>query len=203
MPDMISNNIGINTPPEVKIESNKTASKIPSNIKIYDKKGHVLGKDDFLKLFVTQLSKQDPTNPVNDREFISQMAQFSSLEQMNNVANNMSELKTIQANSLIGKLITGKDSLNGNTVTGKVTRIIFDGSGNIFLRTKDHTIQTKDLISVEEIVEVNPNENVSRETINKSETESLKEQAIINKNFEKGQLAISKIANYEYENNNK
>ena len=56
-----------------------------------------LDKNSFLKLLVTQLSKQDPTNPMNDREFISQMAQFSSLEQMNNVANSMNKLRGAQA----------------------------------------------------------------------------------------------------------
>lgn len=51
-----------------------------------------MGKDEFLQLLVTELQHQDPTNPMNDREFIAQMAQFSSLEQMLNFNTNMSKL---------------------------------------------------------------------------------------------------------------
>ena len=44
-----------------------------------------LGKDDFLKILMTQLQNQDPLNPMQDKDFVAQMATFSSLEQMTNM----------------------------------------------------------------------------------------------------------------------
>lgn len=51
-----------------------------------------LGKDEFLKILMVQLQNQDPTNPMDDREFIAQMAQFSSLEQMMNMSKSIDNL---------------------------------------------------------------------------------------------------------------
>ncbi|AEJ61216.1 flagellar hook capping protein [Spirochaeta thermophila DSM 6578] len=72
-----------------------------------------LGKDDFLKLLVAQLTHQDPTQPLEDKEFIAQMAQFSTLEQMTNMSQEFSKLalrlQSSQAFSLLGKTVVIKN----------------------------------------------------------------------------------------------
>ena len=68
-----------------------------------------LGRDDFLKILITQLSYQDPASPMQDREFIAQMAQFSSLEQMTNMAADFSRMARLfqvsEASSALGKSV--------------------------------------------------------------------------------------------------
>ncbi len=83
-----------------------------------------LGQDDFLKLLVTQMSQQDPMNPQKDTEFISQMAQFSSLEQSKTMQQDMASLR---ANTLLGSTVTVNDEdANTGVVTGVVDSVIMD-----------------------------------------------------------------------------
>jgi flagellar basal-body rod modification protein FlgD len=72
-----------------------------------------LGRDAFLSLLITQLQNQDPLNPTDSTAFTAQLAQFSSLEQLGNVNDNLKQLQNFQASgnnaqavALIGKEIT-------------------------------------------------------------------------------------------------
>jgi flagellar basal-body rod modification protein FlgD len=97
-----------------------------------------LGKDDFLKLLITQLSYQDPTAPMQDKEFIAQMAQFSSLEQMTTMASDFAKLTAMisgsEASQALGKnveLIEGENVVQGTVkavTRGEIPMVLVNGS---------------------------------------------------------------------------
>ncbi|MFJ7735228.1 flagellar hook assembly protein FlgD [Lysinibacillus sp. NPDC097287] len=95
-----------------------------------------LGKDAFLQLLITQLQNQDPTNPMDDREFIAQMAQFSSLEQMQNMTKAMESLLASQQQTQLMSYTTfvGKE-VKWHEVTEKLDEagkpIVAEGQGVI------------------------------------------------------------------------
>ena len=99
-----------------------------------------LGKDAFFELLLTQLQYQDPLNPMDNSQFISQMAQFSSLEQMENMNHNMSQFLRIQSISegagLIGKTVETIDPESGEKIAGEVKRVTFF-EGNIYAHLED------------------------------------------------------------------
>lgn len=64
-----------------------------------------MGKEAFLTLLITQLQHQDPLNPADSTEFTSQLAQFSSLEQLSNVNENLDALKLYQASINNGQAV--------------------------------------------------------------------------------------------------
>lgn len=67
-----------------------------------------MGKDQFLKILITQLQNQDPMQPLEDKEFIAQMAQFSSVEQLMNISTQLNALGQSlgTASGLIGKEVS-------------------------------------------------------------------------------------------------
>src|SRR5690625_5259322 len=92
-----------------------------------------LGKDEFLKILMAQLQNQDPLNPLDDKDFIAQMATFSSLEQLMNMSESIDALvqnqlisPIVQYSHMIGKEVTyvGENAQgNRETLTSKVKAV--------------------------------------------------------------------------------
>ena len=112
----------------------------------------VLGKDDFLKLMVAQMKNQDPMNPSDDKDNIAQMAQFSSLEQITNLANATQELANrlslTQNVGLLGHTVT-YTGLDGKAVSGTVDGLDLDNDGSTTLSVAGQTgVDPTDITSV-------------------------------------------------------
>src|SRR3954470_1613346 len=112
----------------------------------------ILGKDDFLKLMVTQLQHQDPLNPTEDRDFMGQMAQFSSLEQTANMAQTLSQMSSAsqvsQGVSLIGHTVNWVDTASKTSGTGTVSGVTMKG-GQITVRVGTDDVSPSVITEVE------------------------------------------------------
>jgi flagellar basal-body rod modification protein FlgD len=104
-------------------QTGTTTSTTPAQSKLTPQ---TLGKDDFLKLLVGQLQHQDPMAPSDDQQWIGQMAAFSQLEQISNMAETTQKIvDTLNMNgtlSLIGRTVTYLDD-KGASHSGKVDTV--------------------------------------------------------------------------------
>ena len=87
-----------------------------------------LSKDDFFKLFLAQLKNQDPTAPMDDKEFLAQLAQFTMIDTLQQVKTSLGGTQLAQASALIGDQVIGTDT-SGLPAAGTVDRIVQDSSG--------------------------------------------------------------------------
>jgi len=112
----------------------------------------MLGKDDFLKLLVVQMHNQDPLSPMDNKDSIAQLATFSSLEQMNNIAASMAALNESmtffcqqsalsQGAAMIGKWVSGLDIDGETLLEGTVEAVKWlDGDPKLQIRKEDGTL---------------------------------------------------------------
>lgn len=113
----------------------------------------ILGQNEFLKILIAQLQNQDPMQPMQDRDFIAQMAQFSSVEQMMKMANEIELLRQSMgiSSDLIGKNVSWyemNDSRTGLvTASGVVEAITFN-------QGKQYAIVDGKMVAIDELVKI-------------------------------------------------
>jgi flagellar basal-body rod modification protein FlgD len=126
-----------------------------STTKTSTKAGGELGKDAFMQLLVTQMQYQDPLNPSDNTQYISQLATFSQLEQMQNIAQTTTNS---QAFNLVGKNVIVKANSTSNSsnnfITGKVDFVYVTGSstklsidGNLYSFDQLDTVLDDDYVT--------------------------------------------------------
>lgn len=94
-----------------------------------------LGKDAFLQLLVTQMRYQDPLDPQDNSEYLSQLAQFSALEQMTNVAEGLTEVSTLVSNINTSVLVGQLSNMIGQSIQWQTDTTSTDSSGNSTTKT--------------------------------------------------------------------
>ncbi|UWG98345.1 flagellar biosynthesis protein FlgD [Dehalobacter sp. DCM] len=139
----VNNVAGINAAGNTAATNNTTRAEQNANAS--------LDQNAFLKLLIAQLQNQDPMSPMDDTQFVSQMATFSMLEQMTTMASNIGELKDsltaqssqtllTQGAAMIGKSVTGKDA-DGNDISGIVSSVkLVDGSLSVLIGNTEITL---------------------------------------------------------------
>lgn len=128
------------------MEVNNVSTHNPNYNTTSDKKEEALtqelDKEAFLKILIAQLRNQDPLNPMDGDEFVAQMAQFSSLEQLANLNESIKELKEQQqgmtAVNLLNREVTVK--VDGETLRGEVTGVKMEADPKILIGDKPYKL---------------------------------------------------------------
>ncbi|WP_124049386.1 flagellar hook capping FlgD N-terminal domain-containing protein [Priestia endophytica] len=171
--------------------------------------GSELGKDDFLNILMTQLQNQDPSNPVDDKEFIAQLATFSTLEQITNLNTSVQSFieeqkpnTLLQLQSLIDQNVTwsstGENGQTKKAQTGIIKSVYMDDNQMMFETTEGLKGNTADLdkIGVQNADVLGNASNLIGRTIGWQEDGVEKEAAVKSVSLKNGTLL------FEMENGN-
>lgn len=118
-----------------------------------------MGKDQFLTLLVTQLKYQNPLQPMDDKAFIAQMAQFSTLEQLMNISDQITDMRQSLGgiSSLIGKKVSWVEYVEGTngetTVKSGVVDSVLVRDGVQFVKIGDNEVALEYIMQIENNVQ--------------------------------------------------
>lgn len=124
------------------IITNQTTAAEKAQDAVQKKAGGSLDKDAFLQLLVAQMKYQDPLEPTSNTEYISQLATFSELEEMQNVSASMDMYR---ANSLVGQYVFMNEE--SGYAEGQVDYVVYQG-GKIYLSVNEKLYDIDDLDTV-------------------------------------------------------
>lgn len=118
-----------------------------------------INEQDFIKLFVNQLQFQDPMQPMNNSQFLTQMAQFVSIEQQQETVQGLNNLLTLGASgqslNLLNHTVQFTGAQGSNPTTGKVSAIQFDAHGvSLSITTGSNNVVTG--IRLSQITQLTP-----------------------------------------------
>lgn len=110
-----------------------------------------VGKDQFLRLFLTQLQNQNPLEPMQDRDFLMQLAQFTQVENTEEVARALQNLQllahTTQATNLLGKRVVALRDGDSAPVEGVVNAVRFSSDG-VWLKVGNDDVRVDNVLQV-------------------------------------------------------
>ena len=110
-----------------------------------------LGMNEFLKLLMTQLTHQDPMNPMDDKSFIAQTAQFSSLEQLMSMNKNIESMQQSRQQGdvtvFLGKTVKVMNPETKTVLTGRVTEVVLTETEPRY-KIGDGLYGRKDILSI-------------------------------------------------------
>ncbi|MDW8271876.1 MAG: flagellar hook capping FlgD N-terminal domain-containing protein [Bacteroidota bacterium] len=107
-----------------------------------------LGKEDFLKLLTLQLRSQNPLNPASNQEMAAQLAQFSALEQMQNISATLDKLLQSNATLALSLAQYSAPALIGRTAVLGTSQFAFDGNTSVMLGYELPSAATKAMVEI-------------------------------------------------------
>lgn len=138
-----------------------------------------MGKDQFLKILITQLQNQNPMQPMEDKEFIAQMAQFTSVEQLSNISGQLQNLSQSlgAVSGLIGKQVSWIGTSEGSNESGVQSGVV----ESIIIRDQVQYAVINDkevaLTDITQISDVKTEEKIMEASTSSSETVASGEEA--------------------------
>jgi flagellar basal-body rod modification protein FlgD len=122
---------------QVTSTNSATSSSTNATDPAADSSSQLLGQDDFIKLLVTQMTSQDPMSPMSNQDMLTQMVQFSTLQQNTGLQSELARMQTgqtlAQANALLGRQVSLQTD-SGTLTQGVVSRLdVSSGTAQIIV----------------------------------------------------------------------